>query len=377
MTPKQRVLAALTGRPVDRPPVVAPYLGIYAVDHFGELTGAPQWRVHEWLHGSPERYVELLARMLEQAPFELLFPHGATQRTWRERQAFELRDGVPFRRDQETGDECSLATVSGMTADDRPNVTRHLWSEEDVERRLRVVTAEELHAQGYDDYIRATVDTLGEEHLVVAGGVVGAVWGCVCQLGFEQTYSMLLEEPEFIDLVTAALLRQAREDIRYYARTGGAAVFIDESGATTDLLSPAQYERFALPYTREAVREIRSHGLVSIVYYFGAAMDLLAQIVETGADAVLVECSMKGYENDIAGIAGRIGARASLFGNIDPVWVLERGSDERLEREVRRQLDAGRRARGFLLSTGSPVTPDTSLARVRTYLETGRRLGTA
>jgi uroporphyrinogen-III decarboxylase len=375
MTPRQRVCAALTGRPVDRVPVVAPYLNLYAVDHFGELTGLPQWRVHEWLHASPERYVELLATMLERAPFELLFPHGAAARGWRERQRFESRDGVPFRLDRETGDECSLATVSGMTMDDRPNQTRRLWSEDDVRERLRVVTAAELHAQGYDDYIRATVGALGEEHFVVAGGVVGAVWGCVCHLGFEQTLSMLIEEPEFVDCVTDALLRQAREDVRYYARTGGAAVFVDESAATTELLSPAQYERFALPYTREVVREIRAHGLVSIVYYFGSAMDLLSQIAETGADAVLVECSMKGYENDIGRIAERVGGRVSLFGNIDPVWVLERGSDERLEREVRRQLAAGRQARGFLLSTGSPVTPDTPLARVRQYLELGERLG--
>jgi hypothetical protein len=39
MTSKQRVHAALEGRPVDRPPVTALYNMLYYQDHFPELTG--------------------------------------------------------------------------------------------------------------------------------------------------------------------------------------------------------------------------------------------------------------------------------------------------------------------------------------------------
>jgi len=40
---------------------------------------------------------------------------------------------------------------------------------------------------------------------------------------------------------------------------------------------------------------------------------------------------MKGYVNDIDAIARRIGDRVSLFANIDPVGVIEQGSDAALE----------------------------------------------
>jgi len=78
--------------------------------------------------------------------------------------------------------------------------------------------------------------------------------------------------------------------------------------------------------------------------------------------------SMKGYTNDIVDIARRIGQRMTLFGNIDPVGVLQGGSDMELEAEIRRQASAGAYARGFIMNTGSPITPFTSLERVQRYI---------
>ena len=76
--------------------------------------------------------------------------------------------------------------------------------------------------------------------------------------------------------------------------------------------------------------------------------------------------------NDTAEIARRIGDRMTLFSNIDPVAVLQDGTDAALEAEIRRQVAAGRAARGFILSTASPITPSTPLARVQRFLELGR-----
>ena len=105
-------------------------------------------------------------------------------------------------------------------------------------------------------------------------------------------------------------------------------------------------------------------------------MDRLDAIASTGADALAMEASMKNYVNDIDEIVERIGGRMALFGNIDPVGVLEGGSDEELDAEISRQVAAGRKARGFLVSTGSPITPGTPLARVQRYIKRGREFGT-
>jgi uroporphyrinogen decarboxylase len=123
------------------------------------------------------------------------------------------------------------------------------------------------------------------------------------------------------------------------------------------------------------VREIHRLEHKAFVVYFGGVADRLDLIAETGADGLLMETSMKNYVNDIATTAEKIGERMTLFGNIDPVGILQNGTDEELEAEIGRQIEAGRKARGFILCTGSPITPSTPLSRVRKYIELGRKLG--
>jgi uroporphyrinogen decarboxylase len=134
------------------------------------------------------------------------------------------------------------------------------------------------------------------------------------------------------------------------------------------------YERFSLPYLNQLVEEIHRLRHKVILIYFGGVMDRLEQIVSTGADGLSVETSMKGYVNDIGAIAEQIGSRVTLFGNIDPIGVLEKGTDEQLESEMRRQARAGRKARGFIHCTGSPITPGAPLARVQRFIELGKEI---
>ena len=164
-------------------------------------------------------------------------------------------------------------------------------------------------------------------------------------------------------------------EIRRLAAAGGDGIYIDDATATSDMVSPAVYERFSLPYMKMMVDEIHRLGHKAIVIYFGGIMDRLEQIAATGADGLTYEASMKAFVNDTAEIARRIGDRMTLFSNIDPVAILEQGSDVALAAEIRRQVEVGRRARGFVISTASPITPATPLARVQRFLALARELG--
>jgi uroporphyrinogen-III decarboxylase len=156
------------------------------------------------------------------------------------------------------------------------------------------------------------------------------------------------------------------------AAAGGDAIYIDDAMSTCDMISPAMFERFSLPYVTEMVREIHRLGHKAILIYFGGVMDRLEQIASTEADALCMECSMKNYTNDIGEVAERVGSRMTLFSNIDPVAVLQDGTDEQLAAEVCRQAAAGRAARGLVISTASPITPSTPLSRVRRFIELGQ-----
>jgi uroporphyrinogen-III decarboxylase len=61
---------------------------------------------------------------------------------------------------------------------------------------------------------------------------------------------------------------------------------------------------------------------------------------------------------------------------LDAYNVLEMGSEGMLEFEIKRQMNAAKKNAGrFIMSIGSPVTPDTPVSRVRLYCDMVRRNG--
>ncbi len=375
MNSKQRVHAALEGKPVDRNPVTVLYNFLYHRDHYEELTGRPQWEYQRWLWSRPDDYLATYQQMIQKAPLELLQPDDAPPSTERENTEFIEQDGRRFRRSKKTGELTPIAEpVSGHAYDDTPHQTQYVFDRADVDERVRAVKAEEQIALGRNDYIEAAVRELGGNHFIVSGGVIGTVYSCSWHVGLTNLFYMLVEKPDLIEYLCQKILEQNIQAVRRLAAAGGDAIYIDDATATSDMISVRHYERFSLPYMKAMVDEIHSLGHKAIIIYFGGVSDRLDQIASIGADGLSVETSMKGYTNDIAEIAPRIGRGVTLFGNVDPVGTLEEASDAELEAEMRRQAEAGRQARGFIMCTGSPITPGTSLARVRRFVELGRRL---
>jgi len=312
--------------------------------------------------------------MQELAPFELLQPHSAPSRASRERVEFVERDGHGWRHDliDDTWQQLDVPGVSGHATDYHANETQRVLDEADIREQVPIVTAEAMIADGSNDYLDAVISRYGETEFILNGGVVGTFYGCSQYVGLTNLYALLVENPQLITALSERLLEQNLETIRRYAAAGGDAIYIDDACTTCDMISVAHYERFSLPYMQEMVAEIQRHGLKTILIYFGGIADRLEQIASLGADGLLFECSMKGYVNDVAEIAARIGDRVTLFGNLDPVGILQDSSGAGLEAEAVRQIDAGRRARGFILSTSSPITPATPLARVQHFINLGK-----
>jgi len=377
MTSKERVHAALEGKPVDGMPVAALYCQLYHLDHFAELTGRPAWELHRWLCVSPEEHLALFRQMIDRAPFEILQPQIAPSREDREHTEFVLQGGQLIRCDKRRGTCEPVEVRPGHPIEYRANETQHVFTKRDADVRLTLHTAREIIANGQNDYVEAAVRSLGRDHFILSGGVVGTIFSLGGHLGQTNSLRMLVEQPDLIEHLCKKIVEQNIETIRALAAAGGDAIYVDDATATSDMISVAHFERFSLPYMKEMVREIHGLGLKAIIIYFGGVADRLDQLAGIGADGLLVEASMKGYVNDIDLIAERIGDRVSLFGSIDPIGVLQKASDEQLEAEIARQAAAGHKARGFILSPASPITPFTPLARVQRFIELCKRHGSA
>lgn len=381
MTSKERVHAALEGRPVDRFPVAAPYCPLNFDDHFAEATGEPDWRWHAWVNSPDEEaYLRYFRRCVEAMPFEMLQPHAWSQpREWRSRQEYLLREGIPYRHDRET-DEWELLPAPNRSVHRHEYTAverRTVFDRADAEAQMTVVPAERAIAEGRLDFVRAVKAEYGAEEFILTGGIDGCFWGCHPYLGPVGLLMACLDEPALLEYMIAKALEQRIEAVRFLAAGGGDAIYVDDAFATSEMISLDHYERFCLPTMRILVEEIHRHGHKAIVIYYGGVMDRLEQIVSTGADGLVVEASMKGYRNDIEAIVDAIGDRMTLFANINPVDMIQGASDEVLRAEIVRQAVAGRRARGFILGPAHPLTPSTSIPRIRSFIAMCRQVGVA
>jgi uroporphyrinogen-III decarboxylase len=179
---------------------------------------------------------------------------------------------------------------------------------------------------------------------------------------------MIAEHPDLVRHAGARLLEHTRHRIREYAACGIDAVWIEE--LFTDQIRPAVFRELNLPLVWGVADAIRTAGLKSVYYYCGDPRDRFELILAAGADAVHFEESKKGFVIDIEEIVRQVAGRCVVFGNLDSIGVLQRGSEAALAAEVRRQLAAGRRNGGrFVMSTGSPITPGTPVARVKRYTD--------
>ena len=182
------------------------------------------------------------------------------------------------------------------------------------------------------------------------------------------------ERRDLIHYACERCLKWAVRDVREAKYHGAAGIWIEE--CLTDLIRPKDYRLLGLKWLRPLVEEIRSAGLASIHYFCGDPSGRWDLLLDSGADALSLEESKKGFVIDIEDVAERVAGRCAILGNLDAIGTLQDGSEEALGAEIARQIAAGRRnGSRFVTSLGSPVTPGTPVDRVRLYCEMARATG--
>jgi len=352
-------------------PVVIPYVGIFLRDHWEQITTEPWWVAYSWDLPSLLRVQESLMEKLDLDWVEVgLCP----SKRWREGHAVKEREGRLFLEDLLSGEseEIRRPPIGGEKA---TWIHRTLVkSSEDVETYVPVEDHEVLIGNGSLDHVAALVERFGREKFIVAH-VSAPLWASYHYLGFRGTLVSLFKAPRLVDYLLERLTLNALERLRAYAQAGVDGVWIEDCLCSANEISLGHFERFALPYAGRLVSEVRRLGMKSIYYLCGDPRDRLEKITELGPDAISLEESKKGFEIDIAWVDAIVRERACLFGNLDAIGLLPNAGRKELEREIKRQLEVGRRSGRFVMSLGSPVTPGTTVGRVREYVEMTRLLG--
>jgi hypothetical protein len=371
-TGKSKIEAAFSPQGTDAIAAVICYEGIYTRDHWEALFDLPWWYS---LSPNLEQQLAWRGQLIEKTGQDWFDLPACAPEEEREDLFIEEQAGGVSLVDRQSGERSQLIqpVVGGWREAESLNPVHP--------QNLPLTFAEvegciplpepfdpvSFKQAGQDRLAKQLLERYGKDYYPI-GYASGPQWGCYYLWGFEDWMMLTATDPELVRFASQRQLAWSLNEVREAAALGAGGIWIED--CMVDMISRKAFESINLPLIQALVGEIRRLGMQSIYYYCGDPKGKLDLLIETGADALSLEESKKGFTIDIAEVAQFVDGRCALLGNLDAIHLLPEASDEALRGEILRQVEAGWRNGGrFVMSIGSPVTPGTPPERVRRYTD--------
>lgn len=203
--------------------------------------------------------------------------------------------------------------------------------------------------------LRLIVERLGKEAFVVA---------CFDQypfslasqlLGINETMLRLYDDRALIETVMERCLDYGLAYGRAMGEAG--ADMLSGGDSPAGLVGPALYRELALPYEKRLIAGLKAATEKPVsLHICGDSTPILDNMAGSGADVLEID-----HQVNIAAACRMAGPDVALWGNLDPVGLLARGTPGEVERASWRLLErvASAQHRRFVLSSGCTLALDT------------------
>jgi hypothetical protein len=371
LTPKQRMLRAYRGQPVDRPPVAPEFWYYYparvlGVDMIAFEREVPLW---EALLATFQRYGSegwgaAFAEVLDA-----------------ERVVSSRMERMEEGRYRETRTMCFRG---------RELVSQRMYSREEPSsvERYPVQRPEELAA-----YVEMQLSEAGRfsfEEAVTAHSRVGESYLLELWLGlpfFDFIAEGMGFEPALLYFLSGndeqlhawreRYIEQGRRLVEWASEaTPFESFVIGCSSSCNSLLGPRLWRRWDKPYLRAMSEEVHRRGRLLHLHFHGRCLETVADFAELGLDCVCPFERPPG--GDVEGEGGLrrvrelLAERVTMNGNVHTVDTLIRGSPEQVRGEVQEIRRAFAGSRRFIIGTGDQVGKETPEQNILAMLEEGR-----
>lgn len=338
MTSKERVVAALTGKPYDRIPV-----NLLISDHAARVIGVT---VGEYNNS---------AKLLAQGQIA----------AWRRYGADNVNTGPGL-----TG----VAEAIGSTIafpDSTPYVADHVVKAESDLDRLKVPDPERDGRLPL--FLEAATIVLREigDQVPLAMTVAGPFTTAAGIRGTERFLRDLHKNPAFshrlLRLATDSTIRFAEAAIRVGGRIG-----LADPTASGTMISPRQFREFAQPYLTEVATAVtRAAGAGPSLHICGNTSKIWPEMADTGVSTISLDDAV-----DLAEAKAQVGDRVALLGNIRPTAVMYLGTPDDVRADVRDCLAKGwDNPKGYILGLGCGLPIDTPSENIDALLDAARTYG--
>ena len=380
---------ALQGEQPDVVPAAPAYLGLFLAD-FERAFYVEQYRLRMRGHSRYPVDHDEDTRFRAQArcqsygifktrPDWIEIGRGAS-RAWAERTDIVLQDGILCYEDKVSGARLPMREAALPRGDERLvagnraardlwDTSEQVWSKEQVDARLPILSSDELLARGDFDLPKQVVADYGDRYFIST--ILDTPFSDAYDLlGFQGLMLIQHDHPVLFHYLLERQLAKTQQVMEAWAAIGVHGVYVQEVFTGADLISPRSYDEFVFAYNQPYFRYMSALGLLAIHYVCGDVVPRLDRIAQLDIAAVAVEESKKNFAIEIEDVVNRVGGRVAVLGNIDAVQFGIHSTMEEMAAEVKRQVRIGARAKGFVVSTGSPFPLDTNPRLIDTLAAT-------
>lgn len=138
-----------------------------------------------------------------------------------------------------------------------------------------------------------------------------------------------------------------------------------DSTAGPDVISPAMYEAFAVPYEKKVIDAVHKKGGLISLHICGNATKIIDQMCSLGADVLEID-----QKTDLETAFGEAKGKCALLGQINPV-LLSNGTRQEVESAADRilQIVGGKAATGFIMGPGCALGGDTPKENIHALID--------
>jgi len=177
---------------------------------------------------------------------------------------------------------------------------------------------------------------------------------------FFETKKMMFAAPELYESLLEKITECTTLYLKAQAAAGAQALQIFDSWA--GVLAPDDFDRFALPYVKQIIADLKKSTDIPIIYFANNGATLLDLSKTSGADVLGLD-----WRIDIAKAVEQIGPDISVQGNLDPSALLL--PEDQLRERVAKILAGGRKARGHICNLGHGIHQFTPPSQAKIFID--------
>ncbi|KPL15341.1 MAG: hypothetical protein AMS26_07830 [Bacteroides sp. SM23_62] len=277
-----------------------------------------------------------------------LFPEGPSIYFSNGDQCIYCRGDLPrysYKHPPEIGiDELEPEKIPDTISFHTPSNHLRMWINEDLPGRVIEIS----QARGYLD-----------DELSIHGSTYAPEDYLIDRLGVEEAFLAMMTHPDKCREILLRYAQATARHIREQIDAGVDAINFSAPWTGQNFISLDMYENVIAPAQKVIADLCNEHNVPCYCHTCGSIDDRLELIIDLGFSGL--ECldppPLGNVELEDA--VKRIGHRAFIKGNIDPVNTLMNGSPSQVRESAIRCLEAGMKARGFILSTACSIAPAT------------------